>query len=148
MPGLSSVDAKTFSSITTPVTFSFFVTGHRTRIRLITPRTSHIGGQKLVQSCPAAYSETAAKTLENPELAQSIGEVHQILSRENLLAAPECRLDLLRCSSLREQAPDSEQKANKKAKFIFLWLRDTDKRSQQLWISSNNTGQSSERSLH
>ncbi len=54
MPGLSSVAAKTASSITTPVTLSFFVTGHRTKIRLITARISHIADQKLAQCCPAA----------------------------------------------------------------------------------------------
>ena len=36
VPGFSSAAANTSSSITTPVTFNFFVTGHRTRIRFIT----------------------------------------------------------------------------------------------------------------
>lgn len=50
VPDFTLAAAKESSSITTPVTLSFFVTGHRTRIRLITPPSSHIGGQKLAQS--------------------------------------------------------------------------------------------------
>ena len=46
LPGLRSVATKASSSITIPVTLSFFVTGHRTKIRLITARTSHSGGLK------------------------------------------------------------------------------------------------------
>ena len=41
VPGFTSVAAKLSSSITTPVTLSFFVVGHLTKIRLITAPISH-----------------------------------------------------------------------------------------------------------
>lgn len=47
VPGFTSADAKTSSSITTPVTLSFLVVGHLTKIRLITALVSHIQRQKL-----------------------------------------------------------------------------------------------------
>lgn len=50
VPGLISVAAKMSSSITTPVTLSFFVVGHRTKILLITILIFHIGRQKLALS--------------------------------------------------------------------------------------------------
>jgi hypothetical protein len=53
LPGLRSVATKASSSITIPVTLSFFVTGHRTKIRLITVLTSHIGGLKARSFLPS-----------------------------------------------------------------------------------------------
>ena len=69
LPGLSSVAAKASSSITTPVTLSFFVTGHLTRIRLITARISHNCGWKARAILPltwflASLCEQEANNLE------------------------------------------------------------------------------------
>jgi uncharacterized protein YejL (UPF0352 family) len=62
VPGLRLAAAKISSSITTPVTLSFFVVGHLTNIRLITPSLSHISRKMLAQSfthCSAIAAEEA-----------------------------------------------------------------------------------------
>jgi hypothetical protein len=83
VPGLSSVAAKTSSSITTPVTLSFFVVGHLTKIRLITAGMSHNSRQKLAQSCFVCRhdSGTTAKTRAgNPDPPFGFGNVAKIIA--------------------------------------------------------------------
>jgi hypothetical protein len=65
LPGFRLVATKASSSITTPVTLSFFVTGHRTNIRLITARISHIGGRKLANFGNAAFRSKKKPTTLN-----------------------------------------------------------------------------------
>ena len=70
VPGFTSVAAKTSSSITTPVTLSFFVVGHLTKIRLITAAISHTSRKMLAQS------RVVSPSFNSPRRSQQLPITH------------------------------------------------------------------------